>query len=218
MGIARLRMTSKHHIQAFAVISEPEMIPLCEQYGVDWVMTHNEPLGNKKNYGLSVAMQRHTFDYMVEIGSDDLLKNEFLDLYPWDRDVMMLSEIYFLNSETGGCRLFRAGGPKIGAGRAISWKALQQYTPLWHERQGRGLDGFSTLRLCTFGLLPKCFKSAKALAIDIKSAVNIWGYRQVQMLGTPVALEEVLEGLSEDELTGIQCLLQNNQLRHSIKG
>lgn len=214
MGIARLREHCKHHITAFAVISENEMIPLCERYNVDWVMTHNEPLGNKKNYGLATAMERHAFDYMIEIGSDDLLKNDFFDVYSWDREVMMLLEIYFLNSETGGCRLFRAGGPKIGAGRAISRKALNQHMPLWHERQGRGLDGYSTLRLCTFGVMPKCYKSKRPVAIDIKSAVNIWGYRQVQMLGTPVALVEVLDGLSEDEKTAITCLLQNNLSVH----
>jgi hypothetical protein len=207
MSIARLRVTSKHDVKAFAVISEIEAIPLCEKYGIDWICTENSPLGEKKNYGLRIAMQRHDFDYMVEIGSDDLLKNEFFDVYPWDRDIMMLSQIYFLNSETGGCRLFTARAAKIGAGRAISRKALEKCAPIWHSNQGRGLDGFSTMHLSWRGFLPKTFTAAKPVAIDIKSAMNIWSYAAVQKIGKQVGLTEVIEGLSEGEIKAIECLL-----------
>lgn len=212
MSIARLRETGKHSIQAFAVISETEMIALCDRYNIDWVMTENSPLGQKKNFGLRIAMQRHEFDYMIEIGSDDLLKDDFLNLYPWDRDVMMLSEIYFLNSQTGGCRLFSSRGPKIGAGRAISRKALEACAPIWHMNQGRGLDGYSTMHLCWRGYLPKNYTANKPVAIDIKSAVNIWSYAAVQKIGQPVTLNEVLQGLSEREQNAIQCLVQSKPL------
>src|SRR6478752_4031551 len=77
MGIDRLRKTGLFPIEAFAVISEESMIPLCEKYNIDYCFYKNEPLGEKKNFGLTEAYKKE-WDYLVEIGSDDLLKNEYL--------------------------------------------------------------------------------------------------------------------------------------------
>jgi hypothetical protein len=73
LGIQRLRRS--FNVEALAVISEEEMKPLCEKYGVHWVMYKNEPLGEKKNYGLRKAKE-FDFEYLMEIGSDDKLSVE----------------------------------------------------------------------------------------------------------------------------------------------
>ena len=58
MGINRLRKSGLFPIEAMAVISEESMKPLCKKYGIDYVMYKNEPLGEKKNYGLREAMKK----------------------------------------------------------------------------------------------------------------------------------------------------------------
>ena len=106
LGIKRLKAQQVHDIQCVAVISEASMIPMCKAYGIEWCIHENLPLGRKKNYGLTYAM-RFDFDYMIEIGSDDILKNDFLRVYdPWfgKRDIIGLSKFVMMNSETGECR------------------------------------------------------------------------------------------------------------------
>jgi hypothetical protein len=206
MGLERLR--KKFGVQAFAVISEEPMIPLCEKYGVDWCMHENDPLGTKKNFGLTQAMKKD-FDFMIEIGSDDLLKDGIFELYPFDRDVMALKDFIMINSEDGECRRLRDRDANFGLGRAISRKALESCKckdgvyRLWGERHSHGLDNNSTFRLAGKGFLEKRYASAEPLAIDIKSAVNIWPF---QKIGTEYDFDKAMDGLGENEIEAIKSL------------
>ncbi len=209
MGIDRLRKSGLAPIQALAVISEESMIALCEKYAIDYVMHPNEPLGKKKNFGIQQALTRD-FDYMVEIGSDDLLKTEFLTLYPWgDKHVFGLRDFVMVNTETGQCRRHSERVARYGVGRAISKHALMSVDFLWHERLNRGLDNNSTFKLATRGFLEKRFSAAEPVALDLKSAVNIWPYNHFQ--GNEYPLEKALEGLSEQEINAIRCLVTKNK-------
>ena len=103
MGIHRLKTHLSYDISAFAVISEEDMIPLCEKYGIDWVLTENLPLGKKKNYGLK-QLADYDFDFLMEIGSDDLVTNDLLDQYlPYFNkyDFFGISDAAYIESESG---------------------------------------------------------------------------------------------------------------------
>ena len=63
MGLERLR--KNFNVDAFAVISEDSMKPLCKKYSIDYCMHENLPLGSKKNYGLTQAMKKD-FDFLVD--------------------------------------------------------------------------------------------------------------------------------------------------------
>jgi hypothetical protein len=203
MGLNRMKRSGLMPMEFFAVISEQTMIPLCEKYGVEWCMHENLPLGAKKNYGLSQAMKKD-FDYLVEIGSDDLLKNEFLSLYDWDRDVMALADFIMLNTEDGECRKLSKRDAYYGVGRAISKKALSSLSSLWTDKLNHGLDNQSTFALARKGFLEKRVSSPEPVAIDLKSAVNIWPFERK---GVEYPLEKALEGLSVEEVTAIKSLL-----------
>jgi hypothetical protein len=200
MGLERLRKIVD--LQVVAVISEGRMIPLCKRYGIDWCMTYNNPLGAKKNYGLTYAMGKD-FDFMIEIGSDDLLKNEFFDVYQWDKDVMCLADFISMNSEDGECRRLSDRDGKFGLGRAISKDALVAMGGMiWNQDQVHGLDNFSTFALARKGYLEKRFKSVEPVAIDVKSEVNIWPFRRI---GQPYDYAKAISGLSYREV----CALKN---------
>jgi hypothetical protein len=208
MGLNRLKKTGKHPMEFLAVISEESMIPLCEKYGVEWCMHENEPLGAKKNYGLAQAMKKD-FDYLIEIGSDDILKNEFLTLYPWDRDLMALGDFIMLNTEDGECRRLSKREGHYGVGRAISKSAIEKTHPIWPDKYSKGLDNRSTFHLARKGVLEKRYFNSEPVAIDLKSEVNIWPF---ESRGMEYPLEKVLNGLSIEEVNAIKCLITENRL------
>lgn len=128
MGINRLRKNSRLPIETLVVISEESMIPLCNKYNIRWTFYKNDPLGEKKNHALNEAMKLE-WDYLVEIGSDDILKDELLDLY---YPLMMEGRSFFgtkdavvINSENGSCIRLRSDTP-YGLGRCISRKTLEE--------------------------------------------------------------------------------------------
>jgi len=208
MGLNRLRKNTDFDINVLAVISEEEMIPLCEKYNVKWCMHENLPLGAKKNFGLRQALKLD-FDYMVEIGSDDLLKDEFLKLYTWDRDVMALSDFIFMDTQSGECRRLGKRDGYYGVGRAISRKCLDVLNShgmfaLWSDKLNHGLDNQSTFFLARKGFLEKRFSSNEPVAMDLKSEVNIWPF---ESRGPEYPLEKALEGLSNEEVNAINALI-----------
>lgn len=126
MGLNRLKKTGLYPIETLAVISENSMIPLCKKYGIDYVYYKNEPVGEKKNFGLTEAFKKK-WDYLVELGSDDLLKNELLEIYkPYlgTRALLGINHFCYINSEDGHCRRMTSD-TSFGLGRAISRDALQ---------------------------------------------------------------------------------------------
>lgn len=210
-GIKRLQRHPDFSTQAVAVISEVEMVPLCEKYCINWVMAENQPLGFKKNAGLKYC-QTFDFDFLLEIGSDDLVLNSLLDDYKKfiaKYDFVGVQEIGLIDSVSGEAR--RWDDPIIyGAGRMISRKALELVNwKLWTDSRVRGMDRDSLMMLYKKGIsfwqIPK---SDHPKVIDIKSEVNLWPFIQQ---GKPYDISKILEHLTEDERSFLQCLLQKKR-------
>ncbi|HEY3402230.1 MAG TPA: hypothetical protein VGK59_02520, partial [Ohtaekwangia sp.] len=199
MGINRLQKVPGFEVKGFAVISEETMIPLCEKYGIDWCITKNHPLGAKKNYGVSQAMRKN-FDYLVDIGSDDLLKDEFLELYSWDRPVFGLMDFLLLDATQTKCKRLTTKVPRFGAGRAIRKDAITK--DLWHPSATKGMDNYSNFQLALDGSGVKGVRSEDPVLVELKSEVNIHKYRLVP--GKKYDFDSALNGLSEQEVNAIK--------------
>ncbi len=204
MGIARLRVLGIHKIEALAIISEESMKPLCDRYGVQYCFYKNEPLGEKKNFGLREA-RKLDFDYMVEIGSDDILKDGFLNVFDWVHPVYGLNDFIIINSETGACRVISGSNCRYGTGRSIRKDCLPE--KLWTDKLNRRLDNNSTATLARSGVMERRVSSKEPLSIDLKSKENIWPY---QPTGKKYSLELALSGLSDEEKKAI-CSLQKQK-------
>jgi|SRR5688572_5721074 len=126
MGLNRLKNTGLFPMEFLAVISEESMIPLCKKYGVDYCFYKNLPLGEKKNFGLNEALKK-SWDYIVELGSDDVLTSEFLELYKpyFDIEMLFINHFAHINSETSECRTFKSK-TFYGLGRAIRRDVLEK--------------------------------------------------------------------------------------------
>jgi len=114
-------------IDLFAVGSTPEDDKVLTELEVDHCIHENLPIGKKKNYGLSEALKRKKFDYMLEVGSDDMLSNDILDLYlPYfqkGEPAFGIGRVFMYNATTGQKAQFHHSGA-IGAGRCFNRKVF----------------------------------------------------------------------------------------------
>lgn len=194
-------------MEFMAVISEESMIPLCKKYNVEYCFYKNLPIGEKKNFGLNECLKK-SWDYLIELGSDDLLKNEILEIYKFDRPTLFINHIAFINSETQECRALKSQ-TFYGIGRAIrrdcfeALKSEGKYK-LWNDSSNACLDNGSNYLLNYNGFLGKQFKSDDPVGIDIKSKENIWAFNPEA--GSAYDFEKLLKGLSQEEKTAIRCL------------
>lgn len=202
MGVNRLRKSGLFPIEAFAVISEESMIPLCQKYDVKYCFYKNEPLGEKKNYGLSQAMKLE-WDYLIEIGSDDVLFDSYLTAitpYLGTHDLIGICHVIHINSEDLACKRINTYSP-FGQGRAIARKVIEKLGKLWPDKNNKGQDNYSYWRMVNAGFIPVQVRSDKPLGIDIKSEVNLWPFNY--FVGVDYPLEDALSELSECERDAI---------------
>lgn len=205
VGINRLREHPDFEIEAVAVLSEPDMIPLCEKYSINYTIHPNEPLGAKKNFGLQYCKD-FDFDWLMEIGSDDLILNELLDSYKPYMDkwnFFGIRDAAYINSETGDCRRLISKST-YGAGRMIKRELLDQVGwKLWKDGLSKGLDNNSVLAFMRMGI---DYKQVPHMdfpgVVDVKSEENIWKFDH--FLGVEYPKEEILKRLSSKEVELIE--------------
>lgn len=207
-GLDRIRKHPAYNIICLAVISEPSMIPLCEAHNIKWVMHQNFPLGQKKNYGLKTAMFEK-FDYMLEIGSDDLVTNQMMDHYLdsfGKHEFFGISDVAYIESESGVCRRLTNKSTTYGAGRMISRRVLEQCNwNLWTNSINRGLDNDSMRRIEKHGFkFHKLEPMQEPGLIDVKSNENLWKFNY--FLGVPYNKEKIYELLSQPEINYLNQL------------
>lgn len=195
-------------IEVLAVISEPEMIPLCDRFHVKYIMHENFPLGLKKNAGLQEA-KKFDFDFMMEIGSDDLILDDLFESYKKffvKYDFFGINDAAYINAENLDC--CRLQSPAVfGAGRVISRKALELVNfNIWSKQQ-KGMDKVGINVLYAAGV--KYWQIPPIdypLVVDIKSPVNIWPFRDFKKLGVRYDINEIYSRISEQEVNAIKCL------------
>lgn len=211
MGLERLKQHPGFDIQVLCIVSEPDMIPLCERYGNKWVEAENSPLGRKKNQGLKAA-EKLDFDFMMELGSDDLVLNELLDDYQQlisTHDFFGVSDIAFLDIETLEARRYTNKHAMYGAARMIKRKVIEAAGfKLWDDKHERVLDGTSVRRVSKIAKYRMMYPRSRPQVMDIKSNQNIWQYNC--MIGKEYDANEFFESISENEVNAIKCLHQKS--------
>lgn len=213
LGLQRLRMHPDFDIQVLAVISEASMIPLCDKYNVHFVYHENEPLGRKKNFGLQRARQ-FEFDYLMEIGSDDLVLNELLDSYKpmiaKGAELFGINDAAYIDSETGACRRLVSRNSTYGAGRMISRSALEKMNfSIWKDEISKGMDNNSVFAFMRKGI---GYQKVPVMdfpgVVDIKSKVNVWHFSNYARAGTEYDIDEIFSRISPDEVSVIKSLYE----------
>lgn len=167
------------------IVSTEEDKQLIEELGFNWVWSENKPLGKKHNNGLQ-AVKDGDWEYIMQLGSDDLISNEYLHYAVYAMqcglDLFGVNAIYFADSETKKACKFQLTTQEnvlIGAGRFISHKAIKALNyDLWPNEIERGLDMTSQGRLIAKGFSPSVLETSEICVLDLKSAVNIWSFER----------------------------------------
>ena len=150
----------------------------------------NKPLGAKKNKGLEVALLRK-WDYLLELGSDNVMHPKIFDYYkPYiDRGDLMFgfTEGYVCEPKTKRCIWTKNrwnDGMCQGAGRMIHRsvveKTIYKMGSLWEDKSESGLDTESRKRInnaygrTTNDPLEKVVKAPHPMVLDIKTDTNLW--------------------------------------------
>lgn len=180
-GIKRLikHDPKRFQITPFFIISEGWAAQLLNKHKFAYIYHQNQPLGAKKNAGIRYALDNFEFDYIMEIGSDDLLTNNYLELIePYiaeGKPQFHPSSVYFIDARTGKTAFWETD-KVLGAGRCISREAIRQVvnrTELWEPIGRRGMDTYSWKQLLKQGIGNTIIKTTEIYALDIKSDVNI---------------------------------------------
>lgn len=158
---------------------------MVEHYGFTYIEKPNRPLSNKMNASVEAAKGS---DYVICVGSDDILSPELFELYlgamKQDYDFIGLQDLYFYDLRSGKA-LYWGGysdkrkGKTVGAGRCISKRVLDSLDwQLWEKGHNRYLD--SVMRAKPINEKVINLKKENVLAVDIKSGVNITHFEKWQ--------------------------------------
>lgn len=174
-----------------------------ESYGALWIERQNKPLASKIQLMFEHA-QTLEWDYVMIIGSDDVVSDNFLRTYEWPMslniDAWGWGDCYFY----GDKRLYHWRGydpekrfESIGAGRIFSRRLCEEVGWKFYENTSinSGLDGQMTRTLNKSGFfIPFANMPRDVYMIDVKSDVNVSPLST--MLGTKRAFEvEVPESM-----------------------
>ena len=185
LGVDRLmHQTPQIEIEALCVVSNKEDKDLVLSLGLEWVECENKPLGKKHNAGLE-ALRGRKFDYILQLGSDDLASNNYLNYalpaMVAGLDIFGVSALYFCEPKTEkACRfeLSTQANKLIGAGRFISHRAIKALDyKLWPDDVNKGLDMTSQANLSAKGFVPHIINTTDICILDVKSETNIWPYK-----------------------------------------
>lgn len=219
-GIKRLINYDKKRfeIQPFFIVSELWAAQLLTKLKYEFLFAANNPLGNKKNEGLKYALQNYQFDYLMEIGSDDIITNDYLEIIlPYieaKTPQFHLSDVYFVDVRNGKTAYWKTQ-KILGAGRCISRKALKTVTdrlPLWNPEGARGMDTWSFNTLMKCGIGNTIIHTPEHHALDIKSEINInklsnfaTSHKTIDEILAPFYEKEMINKLIEKHKTPQSC-------------
>jgi hypothetical protein len=165
-----------YNIDVICVVSEQWAKIKAFEKGFKYVEVENFPLGNKMNKGVEYAL-RFDFDYLMNLGSDDLIDGRLFDLYKphieQKKKVFGINKVTFFDSKTKQLKRFDYKH-MIGAGRMISREVLMKYAPIYTPDKNKCLDDNSAFNM--FGVQFNEIESEDDLIIDIKSDENIWAF------------------------------------------
>ena len=186
-GLARLR--DKFGITPLIVGSEGEESKnVAQKHGLLYIEYSNRPLGSKFNAGM-VALKSYKPDYVMVLGSDDLISDSFMKVFIREMkkgyDLIGTLDCYFYSPAHKRIGYWDGysnprKGETIGMGRTLSKKLLEKCNWIpWVHRLNQGLDGSMMSRINTHkpNVSKICVKTEDIFCLDIKTEGNITAFR-----------------------------------------
>jgi hypothetical protein len=197
-GMLELIASSKHEIEVSCVLSEPEFIPLCEEYGFNWIFEDNDPLGKKINTGIKSTL-KFKYDYLMMMNSDDVVKTELIDKWyePFFESLnpyFGVKKVTFVNFYTHEAKEYTYEFSVLGIGKMVHRSVVDLLKgELYPWKLNKGLDDHMMDRMISCKISPTFVDYEGMLAMDFKSEVNIWTWEHFAHKGKTVCYKPKLE-------------------------
>lgn len=209
MGIKRLKMFSGHDLKLFCVCSDLDDGAYLQVRGIDYCVAPNSPLSDKMQHGFQEAL-KFDFDYMLRLGSDDLLDHNIFKLHYND---LMNAGIPYFGLKTIGIIEFTSlesivykynthrqdmilgGGSMLSRDLCMKLKGKAVYN---RKPIDRGLDNESEYQIKK-QVKVLAVTTTKPMLLDIKSEVNIWPFKFVSKRMKTVPFKEISHFISQEE-------------------
>jgi hypothetical protein len=119
------------YIQPLAVISEPQLQDLCQDYLIPFTAQPNLPVGRKHNLGLKAALNMN-WDYLIQCGSNNLLseklfQDHYAKLIESQEPYFGIKNCYFYNVFNHQLKYHVSDRLFGGAGRAIRRDLVEEF-------------------------------------------------------------------------------------------
>lgn len=175
-------------ISLFVVASTDEDCNYLSSLGIDYVRHENKPIGRKFSRGLCDILTLTDFDYLMPLGSDDVINPDLFDYYLVEIQkgtrYFGTHSIALLHPETSRAKIFRIPEGNrigmIGPGRMIHRSIVEHFNGYLWPAENKGLTLYSNTRITTIAdpvvIYPQ---NNEVLMFDIKSDDNIWSYDRV---------------------------------------
>lgn len=180
------KLKEDYDIEVLCVISEQWAKLMAFKYGFKWCEVSNDDLGHKMNYGIEKAL-KYDFDYLMNLGSDDIITKELLDEYKEHMEsnspMFGITKVCFFDSKTKELKEVNYGH-LIGAGRMIRRDVLCKCTvangkvSMYDKGLERGLDNNSRKRFMSIAMRELDLKGN--MIVDIKGDENIWKFSDLK--------------------------------------
>ena len=178
------KLKEAYNIEVLCVVSEVWAKMEAFNHGFKWVEAPNDDLGKKMNIGVDKALTMD-FDYLMNLGSDDIINERLFDIYkPYmekKHPMFGITKVTFIDSEEKEAKTCDYQ-IMIGAGRCIRRDVLEQYgvkrgkSIMYDEGIDKGLDMNSMKKFkCSMTEIDTDFN----MIWDIKGADNIWTYKNI---------------------------------------
>lgn len=194
------------------IVSCTEDAELCYSLDVPYCWHSNDMLGAKWNFGLEKSKDID-WDYIVTLGSDDIIKESLLTFYDsiGEQDVVITDKIHFIDSTTGkATSIGEISRARIGAGRRISRRVIEKCGyKLWTPSKNKSLDMDSNACMNRAGFATTETRTQPHI-VGLKSEVNIWGYSHLEVRGRNISLDIALEGVPERTKKDVIALLEKS--------
>lgn len=183
-----------HNFSVLCVISEPEYIDICKEFGFDFYMAENNPLGAKINKGIKHAL-KFDWDYLMIMNSDTVIKSELFHAYdPYlksHHDFFGVNKVTFVNFKTSEAIDYVYEFSILGCGKMIRREVVEAMAGnLYRPELNKCLDDTmmdNVLHATKVG--GKIVKYDGQLVYDIKSDINIHPWEKFAERGKKVENE-----------------------------
>jgi hypothetical protein len=189
------------------------------EYTKHFIYAGNKLLGAKLNAGI-VDAARFNYDYIMNLGSDDLIHPNLMNIYlPQiyvNVMVIGISALFFYKKDLPPVYFFYYNNPHvIGAGRLIHRDVVktvtEKYGALYSPDLKRGMDTFSANRINACGFPEKSiYKGSFPYIVDIKSDVNINSWEQIIKSDNNDRYIQMPLSVIENEFSNLQIFKSSN--------